>query len=220
MGHSEKQLSIIKTNGGQKNGPRTVPVRSSHETVGRLNVIPRPLAWGRAANRDGSRSGSGDWTTRNGFGILGAWPLGRVQTRIHRMEQSHCHAGTAAGSPAAADDVAGGPVAECVRHPGGCISGSEDRQCLDRQLAGPGADSHRGKLGGGVADLLAGLDQASIERDHRPGHPEADREGPHERAAGRAGPRHGREVGGHQLKDCRRAWPRCSAGSSRRFSGV
>src|ERR1019366_668301 len=37
-------------------GPRPVPVRSGHEAMGRPNVIPRPLAWGCAANRDGSRS--------------------------------------------------------------------------------------------------------------------------------------------------------------------
>ncbi len=140
------------------------------------------------------------WTTGTGSRILGL-------TQIHLMEQPSPMQEPAAGSAAAAHHVAWGPVVECVRHAGGRISGSQDRQPLDRQLAGASVHPHRGKLGGGRGDLLAGFDQASIERDHRTGHPEAGRASPHERAAGRAGPRHGGEVGRHQFEDWRRPGP-------------
>ena len=67
LGDNSKGISWCGPKGGgkyhqgreatEKNGPRTVPVRSGYEAVGRQNVIPRPEAGVQAANRDGSRSG-------------------------------------------------------------------------------------------------------------------------------------------------------------------
>ena len=94
-----------------------------------------------------------DWTIRGLVQLASSACWAQLKPRSNPNSSygtNSVDSGTATGSSAAARHVARGPVAECVRHPGRCLSGSEDRQRLDGQLAGAGADPHRGKLGGGA----------------------------------------------------------------------